>query len=330
MKPIFKNILQAGFVVSDVFKPLRYFYNNFGIGPWSIYKFDPEVIEDMIVEGKPKDYKALIAIIKLGGFGLEYIVPLDESSVYWNFLNSHGEGLQHLAYHTDSYDKVLDFFINQKGLPVYQSGSWFGRHVSTYFDIKRLKHVIEIYRPDSSFSKYETDKYGITHRTNPVPDRLYPPIVSLDKRPLLKKVLSVGLVVKDLRATKAVYEEEFGIVGWKDIKIIDDSSKEVLASRCRIGDIFIELIQPDYKDDNTIFGRSLRSRGEGLHNIGYVPYDLKETIKTLEKLSSSDMETESRSIRSKGQHGIYFDLSKDLNHAIKIYDPDFLNQYQGD
>jgi methylmalonyl-CoA/ethylmalonyl-CoA epimerase len=327
MEPLFKNILQAGFIVEDVFEPLKIFSGIFGIGPWSIYEFNADVIKNMIVKGHTKDFKALVAICKLGNFGLEFIKPLDGTSIYSDFLKTHGEGFQHIAYHVDDYFDALTFFKENK-LQIYQSGSWLDRHIFTYFDTShKLKHISEIYRRDPSFSKYETTKSGVVRRIFPVPECTYPPENEINDmpEPAFKKVKEIGIVVRDINKTAATFQNEFGIGPWIFFELTSSLVKNMevynikknyraLTAKCRIGDIAIELIQPE--DDCSIYADFLKSMGEGPYYIGY---EASHYEKLLIYLRSKNFKMiQSGEIPGKYWFS-YFDTRKELKHILKVY-----------
>ena len=76
-----------------------------GAGPWVSYgdvRFD-----QALVHGKPNAHTLRIAFGKLGGVLLELLQPLDDFSPHAEFLKTRGEGMQHLAYLVEDFDKQL-------------------------------------------------------------------------------------------------------------------------------------------------------------------------------------------------------------------------------
>ena len=175
MEPLFTKVLQVAMVVKSVDDTVRTYYDVYGIGPWSIFEFNPENVEEMMIEGERIDYKMRIALTNIGDTRIELIEPLDDKTIYASFLKDHGEGLHHIAYDVNDYDKVKKFF-NDKGINVMQEGKWSGIHQFTYFDSEKdLKHLVEIYKTRTDFFKYETDKYGNKTIVYPKPLCRYPP-----------------------------------------------------------------------------------------------------------------------------------------------------------
>jgi len=149
-KPVFTNILQIGTVVKDCDATVRKFADDYGIGPWNIYEFNPDTVSDMIIEGKPVNYAMRLALCNIGNVQWEIIQPKDDISLYARFLKEHGEGLHHVAFDTENYEETVEFY-KKKGKPVFQGGTWKGL-TYTYLDsLNDLGIVAEIYKLDPDF-----------------------------------------------------------------------------------------------------------------------------------------------------------------------------------
>jgi len=143
-KPVFKGVLQVGVVVKNLDEAMKRYWEECGIGPWKIYTFDPSTVSDMIIRDKRVDYAMRLAVTSIGGVEWEIIEPLDEKSIYAEFLKEHGEGIHHMAFATDNYDETMSFFQG-KGVGVLQGGTWGGLKY-TYLDLKdKMYCIAEIY-----------------------------------------------------------------------------------------------------------------------------------------------------------------------------------------
>ena len=109
-KPVFKEMYQVGLVVKDCYASVKKYADEYGIGPWTFYVFDPKTMKDMVIHGKPENYAMRLAVAKIGNVEIELIEPLDDKSVYVEFLKKHGEGLHHVLFGVEDYSKTLDFF----------------------------------------------------------------------------------------------------------------------------------------------------------------------------------------------------------------------------
>lgn len=139
MKPVFKKVLQVGLVVSNVDEAVKK-YEQFGIGPWKIREYGPSNISNLTVRGERVDFSLRAAFAKIGEVEMELIEPLDDKSIYAQFLKQHGEGLHHLAMDIDGFEKTITLF-ESKGVGVLQSGTGFA-----YLDSeKELSFIAELY-----------------------------------------------------------------------------------------------------------------------------------------------------------------------------------------
>ncbi|MEM2021573.1 MAG: VOC family protein [Zestosphaera sp.] len=161
VKPIFNETLQIAIVVKDLNEAVKKYYDEYGIGPWAIYEFNPQTVRDMIIRDKRVEYAMSLALCYIGRVQWELIEPKDEKSIYAEFLRKHGEGLHHVALGVENYDEAMKFF-REKGHIVLQGGTWFGL-TYTYLDTEDvLKFIAEIYKVPEGFKW-------------PKPDAVYPP-----------------------------------------------------------------------------------------------------------------------------------------------------------
>ena len=119
------------------------YIDDYNIGPWNMWEFGPEMVEDMSVYGKRTDYRMLVATCKTLNIDFEIIEPLDDKSIYYDFLTLYGEGIQHINYDVIDYDKTLEYF-KDNNIDVTQFGNLVGKHRYIYFDTEQdTGHVIE-------------------------------------------------------------------------------------------------------------------------------------------------------------------------------------------
>lgn len=144
-KPLFTKIMQIGMVVKNCDEAVKKWADDYGIGPWKIYEFNPDTVSNMILRGKKVDYAMRLALCdNLGGVQWELIEPKDDKSLYAEFLKEHGQGLHHVAFDCDDYKDTVKFY-EDRGLPVFQGGTWEGM-TYTYLDSEKdLGLIAEIY-----------------------------------------------------------------------------------------------------------------------------------------------------------------------------------------
>lgn len=100
----FGPIRQLGYVVRDIRFAMQHWIDVHGVGPF--YFFDRAPIQDLQYRGAPCKAQIAFALAQSGPLQVELIAPLDiEPSLYREFLERSGEGLQHVAYWTTEFDR---------------------------------------------------------------------------------------------------------------------------------------------------------------------------------------------------------------------------------
>jgi methylmalonyl-CoA/ethylmalonyl-CoA epimerase len=117
-KSPFSKLIQIGVVVRDMDKAIEHL-TSLGIGP-----FQPKIIPPNTKEwfhGEPLNAKLDIKSTMLGDIELELIQPIEGDSPHKEFLDSKGEGIQHIAFAVDNLDKEVDQ-LTKKGASVLFGG----------------------------------------------------------------------------------------------------------------------------------------------------------------------------------------------------------------
>ncbi|MBM4763361.1 VOC family protein [Bacillus sp. B15-48] len=138
----FTQVLQVGIVVDDLEAYMKKYEQGYGFADWKV-KFYNE--ENTKVHQEEKQFSIKVGFTNLGNIQFELIQPLDETSVYAEFLREHGPGLHHLAFATDNHDDTCKE-MDRRGIPILQSGES-QRGTFTYLDLRReLGFIGEIYK----------------------------------------------------------------------------------------------------------------------------------------------------------------------------------------
>ncbi len=98
-----------GVVVKDADKTAEFLSSVWGFGPWQLIDYTPRK-EDVIV-GAPFTLK--IRFTKLRTTILELIQPIEGESVWAKALETHGEGIQHIAFSIRNWDEMVSKFQQQ-------------------------------------------------------------------------------------------------------------------------------------------------------------------------------------------------------------------------
>lgn len=160
-KVVARQMHQVCVVVEDLQAAMERYWSSFGIGPWQIFTFEPPELTDTTIHGKPEPYSMRLALAYIGEVQWELIQPLSGPSIYREFLDEHGEGVQHVSFGVDDFDEAAAS-MRERGIGMLMGGSWNGATFG-YFDTeKELGVVTELYKlaPD-----YEL----------PPPEATYPP-----------------------------------------------------------------------------------------------------------------------------------------------------------
>ena len=105
-----------------------------GIGPWRVYTFSPETVSGMTYRGQPAAFSMKLCLAFRGAMMWEIIQPLDGASIYYDFLQAHGEGVHHVAVGSPLpwAERVAEF--ERRGFRNIQSGTWRGVVPFAYFE----------------------------------------------------------------------------------------------------------------------------------------------------------------------------------------------------
>ncbi len=99
------TIAQIGFVVRSLAKSIENCERTMGIGPFLLIDFRPE---KSFVRGRNPAIHLKIGVAQLTpALSLELIEVVGGEPYHKDFLEAHGEGVQHLGYLSDDYDGVL-------------------------------------------------------------------------------------------------------------------------------------------------------------------------------------------------------------------------------
>ncbi len=92
------------------------------------------------------------------------------------------------------------------------------------------------------------------------------------------KVEHIGIAVKDLEASNALFEALLGVVPYKE-ELVD--SENVLTSFFKVADTKIELLAAT--DPSSAIARFLEKKGEGIHHVAFEVEDIVLAMEELRK-----------------------------------------------
>jgi methylmalonyl-CoA/ethylmalonyl-CoA epimerase len=113
----FTNFGQIGIIVKDIQK-VKKNLEDIGIGPFGGLDAEPTVKWE--AWGEPTEVRLKMLFTKIGPLEIELIEPVSDC-VQKDYLDSHGEGIQHYSFFVDDIDEVVEYMA-EKGYKVVQRG----------------------------------------------------------------------------------------------------------------------------------------------------------------------------------------------------------------
>lgn len=109
---------QLGIVVRDIDRTIDYYQGVFGIGPWAVFRGEPEWC---LEAGERVSFLGRIAMAQAGSVQIELIQILEGRSLHSDFLGERDEGLHHVGFFvTDVAARVQA--ARDAGIEVLQHG----------------------------------------------------------------------------------------------------------------------------------------------------------------------------------------------------------------
>jgi hypothetical protein len=107
MSRLFGKVCQNGYVVRDIERALEFWTKTLQVGPFFYVR---RVKTDWYTyKGKPSPLEMSIALANSGDLQIELIQQQNDApSLYRDFLETFGEGLQHMSYWTTEYQALYD------------------------------------------------------------------------------------------------------------------------------------------------------------------------------------------------------------------------------
>ncbi len=159
-EPLFTGTLQISVVVPDLEAAMRTYVDDYGVGPWHVYEFNPGNVQGMHEAGRPVERSWRLALAQVGEVQWELVEPQDDVSVYARFLAEHGPGVHHVGVAVADYASTLAE-LGERGHEVLLGGTYNGVTFSYLSTDRDLGVVTEIF--DGAPGKDQQ------------PDAVYPP-----------------------------------------------------------------------------------------------------------------------------------------------------------
>jgi methylmalonyl-CoA/ethylmalonyl-CoA epimerase len=143
--PVFqsRNMAQVAMIVEDIEKSAEFYASMFGIDKPAVIVAAGHESRPTMYRGKPSDATAKLAFIALDNIQIELIQPDGTPSIWQEFADNYGQGIQHVAFWVDDIDEAERRF-EAAGMQILQSGGWDGG-AYTYIDATaQMGTIIEL------------------------------------------------------------------------------------------------------------------------------------------------------------------------------------------
>jgi methylmalonyl-CoA/ethylmalonyl-CoA epimerase len=143
-EPIFSGTLQVSVVVPDLEAAMKTYVEEYGIGPWDVYEFNPGNVQGMHERGEPVERTWRLALAQIGELQWELVEPQDDDSVYARFLAEHGPGVHHIGVAVADYQGTIEE-LGARGHEVLLGGTYNGVTFAYLSTDRDLGVVTEIF-----------------------------------------------------------------------------------------------------------------------------------------------------------------------------------------
>ena len=137
----FSHLIQIGVVVRDIDEVTKRL-SSLGIGPFEPTS-PPPGAEGLFFHEKPLNIELRQLCTKIGDIELELIQPGQEDSPWKDFLDTKGEGIQHLGFKVNNLEDVIHTLIEQ-GASVFVTGKARGHLQAAYVDLGVGDIIVEL------------------------------------------------------------------------------------------------------------------------------------------------------------------------------------------
>jgi catechol 2,3-dioxygenase-like lactoylglutathione lyase family enzyme len=133
------KLMQVGLVVRDMGKAVKRF-SVLGFGPFAPKKLPPGTMEWF--RGKPFHVNVDVKATMVGNVELELCQPVSGQSPHQEYLDSKGEGIQHVMFAVDDLEKEIDRLTKQGATVLLRAN--FDNGGLAYLDLDASGFIVEL------------------------------------------------------------------------------------------------------------------------------------------------------------------------------------------
>ena len=121
-----KPVRQVALVVPDVVAQATAWWEHLGVGPWNLFTLDGAALTSATYRGRPAAFRIRHALAFSGEVMMELVQPIQGPSIWHEFLERQGAGLQHIAFYPEDFEVASAALAAEGWVPV-ATGDGFGR-----------------------------------------------------------------------------------------------------------------------------------------------------------------------------------------------------------
>jgi catechol 2,3-dioxygenase-like lactoylglutathione lyase family enzyme len=144
----FRQVFQLGIVVRDVDASVEKYRELLNVPEQSIHRFETKDLPSWMetrYRGRPSNFHLKIALLDFGGMQFELIEPVaGEPSIYSEFLESVGQGIQHIMVLPRDHDDMVRR-LDASGAEIVNQGQMHGGEFRYYDLTDELGFVLELF-----------------------------------------------------------------------------------------------------------------------------------------------------------------------------------------
>lgn len=144
-------MVQVGIIVRDIEAVSRAYAQVWGIEAPKWFLTDSEEVAHTRYHGQPSAARAKLAFLNMGATGcrlqVELIEPVGGPSTWQEFLDTHGEGVHHIAFQIKGMEEQITLLQGQ-GMPAVQRGDYTGGRYAYIDSVPQLKVMLELLEND--------------------------------------------------------------------------------------------------------------------------------------------------------------------------------------
>ncbi|RXI96334.1 VOC family protein [Anaerobacillus alkaliphilus] len=141
-------VAQVGIIVKDIEKTSQAFADFFGVEKPPANPTDPLDKTQTRYKGQPTEARAKLAFFDMGSLQLELIEPDEHPSTWREHLDTHGEGVHHIAFVVKDMKETVAK-MEAENMPLVQKGEYTGGRYAYMETFKDLKVMLELLENDN-------------------------------------------------------------------------------------------------------------------------------------------------------------------------------------